>query len=82
VPQRVELHSALGQAVSEARAELGLSQDALALECGISRGWMGKIERGTANASLLILAKLPPVLGIGLADLFARAEQLVADSRE
>lgn len=80
--QRTDLHRALGRAVSEARAECGLSQDDLALEAGISRGWMGKIERGTGNASLVVLAKLPPVLGTSLAILFARAEQLLAEGAE
>jgi transcriptional regulator with XRE-family HTH domain len=82
VSQPTDVHRALGQAVREARAGSGLSQDGLALEAGISRSWMGKIERGAGNASLDMLAKLPPVLGLSLATLFARAEQLVSDDPE
>jgi XRE family transcriptional regulator, regulator of sulfur utilization len=78
--QRMNLPAAFGAAVKEVRLQRGFTQESLGLEAGISRRWMGEIERGTGNASLLVLAKLPPTLGIGLAALFTRAEQLVEDS--
>ena len=44
--QMTELASLLGQKIRKARKEKGLSQEKLALMCGLDRSYMGRIERG------------------------------------
>ncbi len=56
----------LASAIKEARAEAGLSQEALALEAGIDRTYISQLERGVANPSLLVLYKLSKILGVEL----------------
>ena len=44
---------ALGHAIKELRLDLGLSQETLAFEAGIDRSYIGGIERGEHNLSLI-----------------------------
>lgn len=49
---------ALGARVRERRHSLGLSQEALAHQCGIHWTFVGQVERGQRNMSLRNLLKL------------------------
>jgi transcriptional regulator with XRE-family HTH domain len=51
------------------RTECGLSQEAMALEAGIDRTYASQMERGIANPSLAVLAKVADVLECELVDL-------------
>lgn len=51
------------------RNERNLSQEKLALLCGIDRTYIGRIERLERNPSLVILQKIADGLGISLIDL-------------
>lgn len=42
----------LGANIRTKRKELGVSQDGLALECGVDRSYMGRIERGEVNITV------------------------------
>lgn len=42
----------LGANIRARRKEIGLSQDALALACGLDRSYMGRIERGEVNITV------------------------------
>ncbi len=42
----------LGAKIRAKRKELGVSQDGLALECGVDRSYMGRIERGEVNITV------------------------------
>ncbi len=42
----------LGKNIRAQRKALGLSQDGLALECGLDRSYMGRIERGEVNITV------------------------------
>jgi len=55
--------SGLGVAVREARMEVGLSQEALAVDAEIDRSYLGGIERGEHNLSLINLHKIATALG-------------------
>ncbi|MFN4997823.1 MAG: helix-turn-helix domain-containing protein [Betaproteobacteria bacterium] len=46
------------------RGKHGLSQERLALEAGVDRTLVSKIERTIANPTLEVLAKLAFVLGV------------------
>jgi transcriptional regulator with XRE-family HTH domain len=55
--------SELGLAVRRLRTEAGLSQEALAVDAGIDRSYMGGIERGEHNLTLVNLHKIASALG-------------------
>jgi transcriptional regulator with XRE-family HTH domain len=63
---------ALGQAIREARGE-GLSQEELADRAQLHRTYIGSVERGERNASLVSLLRIADALGLKLSDLLARA---------
>jgi len=52
------------------REERSLSQEQLGFDAGIDFGYLGKIERGQRNPSLLKLAKIAEAMGVDLALFF------------
>ncbi len=59
-----ELRLALSENVRLLRGRRGLSQEQLALEAGVDRTLVSKIERTIANPTLEVLAKLAVVLDV------------------
>lgn len=59
----------LGQILREHRAELGLSQQALADRAGISRNFVAQIERGESVPTVAILSRLAGALGVPISEL-------------
>lgn len=59
----------LGQRVRKLRKEAGYSQEGFALACDLDRSYMGAIERGQQNVSLLNLHIVATTLKITLAEL-------------
>jgi transcriptional regulator with XRE-family HTH domain len=53
----------LGMAIRAARTELGLSQEALAVDAELDRSYVGGIERGEHNLTLINLQKIANALG-------------------
>lgn len=64
----------LGRAIREARAEARISQEELGNRTGIHRNYIGGIERGERNPSVVAVATLADALDVSLSELFARAE--------
>ena len=58
-----------GQRVRELREKMGLSQETMAYEAGVDRSFVGKVERGDNNVSLLKMARLAKVLNVSLVEL-------------
>lgn len=58
--------SEIGQAVKNRRKTLGVTQPHLAELAGVSVNTLYKIERGEANPTLEVVAKLADVLGMEL----------------
>ena len=56
--------SDLGDAIRAARVEIGLSQESLAAESELDRSYLGGIERGEHNLTLMNLCKIATSLGI------------------
>jgi transcriptional regulator with XRE-family HTH domain len=56
--------------VRRLRVELGLSQEALAVDAAIDRTYVSRIERGLENPTVAVLEKFAAALGISIADLF------------
>lgn len=48
---------------------MGLSQEALAVEAGLDRAYVGKIERGEKNITVAKLLQLSDALEVSLSDL-------------
>jgi len=63
----------LGDRIRVARKAKGLSQEELALEAGIDRSFMGQVERGQRNVSVLTLYKLAAVIGVDVGSFFGTA---------
>jgi transcriptional regulator with XRE-family HTH domain len=54
---------ALGSAIRHKRAEMGLSQEALAVDADLDRSYVGGIERGEHNLTVMNVKKLADALG-------------------
>lgn len=60
----------LGKKIRRMRKEQGLSQEALAYESGIDRAYLGKIERGEKNITVLKLFQICDTLEVSIRELF------------
>jgi transcriptional regulator with XRE-family HTH domain len=60
-----------GERIRELRNETGWSQEELADRADLHRTYIGSIERGEQNISLVNVEKLAATLGIPLAQLFS-----------
>lgn len=67
----------VGQNVRRWRVKVGLTQEQLAFEAQIDLTYLGGIERGRRNPSLLVLARIAQSLQVKPADLVA--EPPIAD---
>jgi transcriptional regulator with XRE-family HTH domain len=65
-----DIRRRFGRAVRKRRERLGVSQEEFADLCGLHRTYMGGIERGERNVSLVNLEKIARALKIGLSALF------------
>jgi transcriptional regulator with XRE-family HTH domain len=74
-PEDDELSTRLAATVRAARDAQELSVSALAERSGVSRAMIAKIERGSAQPTAALLAKLSGALGLTLSELIARAER-------
>ncbi len=63
----------VGTNVRKARQAKDLTQEQLAFEAKLDLTYVGGIERGRRNPSLLVLAKLANALGVSPADLLQAA---------
>ena len=63
----------LGEEIRARRKYVGLSQEALAVDAGIDRSHMGKIERGERNVSLLNVIKIAVALRCKASEILADA---------
>jgi transcriptional regulator with XRE-family HTH domain len=60
----MELPQILGRNVRTLRKARGMSQEALALECGMKRSYVSDMERGTRNPSIKAVARLAKALKV------------------
>jgi len=65
-----DINARIAARVSELRAQLGLSLDALAAKCDVSRSMLSLVERGESSPTAVVLEKIATGLGIALAGLF------------
>lgn len=60
----------LGHRIRQLREQAGISQENLGFLSGLHRTYVGAIERGERNPSVLSLKKIADALKIGVGDLF------------
>ena len=64
-----DVRRAFGRKVRLLRRKRGLSQQDFALQCGLDRTYIGSVERGERNISLVNIHKLAAALGVKPGDL-------------
>lgn len=64
----------IGQNLRKARLAKGWSQEQLSFESGLHRTYVGAVERGERNITVINLRKLATVLGVNLSSLVKGTE--------
>lgn len=64
---------AMGDAIKRVRSANGIAQEDLALRCDMDRSYLGGIERGESNVTLLNLVKIADALGMRGSELLEHA---------
>ena len=59
----------VGRTIREARKAKGMSQESLALLSGLDRSYVGSVERGERNISILNLKKIASALQVLVSEL-------------
>jgi len=67
-----DLQKLFGRKVRDLRQKLGISQEKLAERCGLHRTYVGGIERGERNPSLMNIGRIAKALGVSPASLLER----------
>ncbi len=65
----MEICEKFGNKVRDLRTARGMSQEALAQKSGLHRTYIGGIERGERNISLINIEKIAKALDLTLADI-------------
>ena len=65
-----DIKKAFGDRLRALRKQRGLSQEALALSCELDRTYVGGIERGERNVSLINIHRIAEALNLSPRDLF------------
>ena len=65
-----QLKQAFGNRIRQIRKDRGLSQETLALTCGLDRTYIGGVDRGERNLSLINIYKIAVALRVSAKDLF------------
>ena len=71
----------LGRYLRSVREKRGWSQEELALECGLHRTYIGAVERGEYNVTLLTLRRITDTLGVTLQEVIQGAHKKSAKRR-
>jgi transcriptional regulator with XRE-family HTH domain len=65
-----DINARIAARVSSLRADLGLTLDALAARCDVSRSMISLVERGESSPTAVVLERIATGLGVPLATLF------------
>jgi len=68
--RETHIQERFGERVRELRKQKGLSQESLALACDLDRTYIGGVERGERNISLINIHKIAQALGLKAKELF------------
>jgi len=64
-----EVKRRLGRRIAELRRKKGFSQEGFAHECSFHRSYMGAVERGEKNITIMSLHKIAQALTMSLSEL-------------
>lgn len=67
---KTKIQRQLGDRIRFLRKKLNLSQEELAFDAGLDRTYVGGIERGERNPSILNIEKIANILKVPIKDLF------------
>ena len=67
--RRKDVQKRFGARLRALRKERDLSQEEVALSAGLDRSYLGKIERGEANVSLVNIHRIAGALGVRTGEL-------------
>ncbi len=70
------INKQLGYRIRYLRQNKGLSIEALALEAEINRNYLGDLERGMRNPTVVVLNKIAKALDVDLSTLFEGIREL------
>ena len=70
------INKQLGYRIRYLRQNKGLSIEALALEANINRNYLGDLERGMRNPTVVVLNKIAKALEVDLSTLFEGIREL------
>jgi transcriptional regulator with XRE-family HTH domain len=76
--QERELAKAFGQVLRAAREKRGISQEQLALDCGIDRTYVSLLERGLRQPTITVLFRLSNALELRPSAVVAQVERAQA----
>tara|TARA_R110002110_G_scaffold312446_5_gene525798 strand:- start:147 stop:371 length:225 start_codon:yes stop_codon:yes gene_type:complete len=65
----MDIREQVGANLRRIRRECGLSQEALAFECGLHRTYVSGVERGIRNPTVVILDKIATALNVPASEL-------------
>lgn len=75
--ESVVIQQACALAIKALRKKSGYAQEALALEAGIDRAYMSRLERGVHAPNVDTIFKLLPLLGVSFAEFAAEVEACI-----
>jgi len=78
---REQLRRAFSDTVRILRARVGLSQEKLAMQSGVNRGYMGGMEREKHTPTLESIYRLLPALGVTFTEFAAEFERVLSSRR-
>src|SRR2546426_6653255 len=70
VPVSQDINSRIASRVRALRTDRGMTLDALAAKCDVSRSMISLVERGESSPTAVVLEKIASGLGVSLATLF------------
>ena len=70
MPEMQEVQKRLGRRIAELRRKRGFSQEGFAHECGFHRSYMGAVERGEKNITIVMVDRIAKTLKMSLSELF------------
>lgn len=77
-----EILNLVGSRIKALRKEKGLSQEALGEKGGFHFTYIGQVERGEKNVSLINLSKIAEALEVNISQLFAYVNEDVNHKKE
>jgi transcriptional regulator with XRE-family HTH domain len=69
-PTGADINARIASRVRALRADLGMTLDALAAKCDVSRSMISLVERGESSPTAVVLERIAAGLGVSLATLF------------